>query len=427
MTPHCVVDPMECIYGIRSVRWERRTLPPPLPPPLVSAPSNGMSGASTSTIVSSEKILIISVAVLSTLLLLTALTLFFVCMKRRSANRRINQIQDFSSTFIDEKAIDISLKKQAIAISSASTLVPPPSNVHHRTRSAPVAFAQGSFKDRGRSDNDSQLHLTEDTYAESEDEIVLKRSLSSDSKYRVSTVSPQTSLCRGVSLNNHGTSGYISRSAPIDEEEGGQDHPDSDALPTPANIRYTDAEVFSRLSFSQEHSSASRFTPGTGYPAHRRSISSPMEFDPSQFPITANLFDFKRRQTGNGDGADSSDESDDDTASTLSSDGFNHLPAHQMHQNFEAHDPYSGCGDGTSMDENSIRDLRLVGGRGAPRHLQSQHGVTYTAPTMPAPTRLVEGIAFRRNAPLLPSRIMLPRMHGKQSASSADDIVDLDE
>ncbi|KAI8603597.1 hypothetical protein EDD21DRAFT_351712 [Dissophora ornata] len=432
MAPHCVVDPVECGFVIKSVRRYKRAAPPPSPVAVAfAAPSDGTSDASSTNVVRTENVMTITAAVLGSLLLVLALVLFSVCVKRKRAARRISQLQEFMPTFMDEKSTEEYFKKQATAVSSASTLVAPPTNVHHRTRSAPVAFAKGVRSSRDdRSENQTihgeqlqQISLTESDYAESENKVVLKRSLSRGSRNGTLTITvPATRLHRSVSLNNHGTSGYISRSPPIDEE-GIQDPSDADALPTPTKIRFAEGENSARPSLSREHNNPNRFSAGVGRRSHRRS-SSVMEFDPSQFTNTSVMFDSRRLPARTG--AESSDESDDDdTVSTASSDGFDHLPAHQKYQKFEAHNPYVGGGDKQELEDGN-NELEDVTAQGTFLRLQGQERAVYIAPPMPARTRAAEGIAFRRNEPMAPSRITPSRMHREQGTSPETDNVGLE-
>ncbi|KAG0372633.1 hypothetical protein BGX24_012792 [Mortierella sp. AD032] len=141
--------------------------------------------------------------------------------------------------------------------------------------------------------------------------------------------------------------------------------------------------------FPQHHSpsptpttpSSNRYSVNMGYHhnSHRGSITSAaMEFDPSRFSAMSVMFDAKRLfqrssypatssstpiapelQGGHPD----SDDSDDDTVSTSSSDGFDDLPPHQLSQHFESHNPYAvstittatGGGGGDKQDLNGDR------------------------------------------------------------------------
>ncbi|KAI7832608.1 hypothetical protein BC939DRAFT_433843, partial [Gamsiella multidivaricata] len=358
----------------------------------------------------SGNILIICAAVLGSLLLIVALILFYVCMKRRRAAHRIGHLQGFLPTFMDEKAADEYFKKQVTALPSASTFVPPPSSVHHRMRSEPADFTKGECVDRTNNNNRSdsseqfqQILLTEGTYSESDDEIALKGSLLSASRTRATTITiPTITLHRSVSLNHHRNLGYTSRSAPMNEESA-QDSQDTDPLPTSVKIRFADGQAPTRSSISKQYSSSNMFSASMSYPSHRRSSSSAMEFDLIQFSSSSTSFESKRH--ANHPHAVESDESDDDddAASTVSSDGFDHdhLPAHQIHQNFEEHSPY--ISDKQVLDEDQ-EVLRYAVAQHPSLSFRHSQGIAYSTPPMNVPIRVAQGIAFKGNPPIFPSR-----------------------
>ncbi|KAF9361799.1 hypothetical protein BGX26_011794 [Mortierella sp. AD094] len=421
---------MNYMYERRSVNRYKRAIPPQPPATAaIAAPTDGASDPHIEPMMPTEKVLIVSAAVLASLLLVVALILFYVCMKRRNASRRIGQLQEFLPSFADEKMTEEYFKKQNTTISSASTLVPPPTSVHHRTRSAPIAFTKGYYKGRSNSDSKNDDGPEEEfqqislagSYVESEDEIALKKSLSTGPRVRSLTVTiPSPTLHRSVSLNSHGTSGYISRSPPI-EEESTQDVSDTDPLPTAANLRFAEESCLTRSTNSRDHSNSSRFSAGLNYPSYRRSSSSVIEFDLSQLKTASNMSDTKRHPTRFN--AESSDESDDDdTISTASSDSFGHLPDHQKHHNFETHNPYVGSRD--KQESEGAKDTQGTVA-GPPPSQYIQRHVTYTSPPMLLPIRKVEGIAFKETAQPLPSRIMAPRTHGQQEMSRTTDDVEI--
>ncbi|KAG0212132.1 hypothetical protein BGX33_003861 [Mortierella sp. NVP41] len=401
--------------------------------------------------------LILTSAILGSLLLVVALLLFYVCMKRRQASRRrIGQLQDNSHLppYMDEEKSEKYFKHhhphhQIDTTSSASTLVSPPSNAHHRTRSAPIAFA---FAKGGRrhSDTTNNATITSATIAATttatfigqgqgrigrdpmmgqfqqislvseeteEDDVSLKRRSFSTSRdggdsyggyaglggsfgggghgstrNRAKTVAVPipvvSTLHRSVSLSNHGhahehSPGYYydSRRAPhVDDEEPPHDPHDADALPTAAHLRFAEGESpfvshysSSMSTFPQHHNPfhhsrdqhnipttttsnhSNRYSVGMGLHSHRGSISSAMEFDPSRFSTMSVMFDAKRLFTRSlvvpsptatagsrhPTGPPDSDDSDDESVSTSSSDGFNDLPPHQLSQHFESHNPYA--------------------------------------------------------------------------------------
>ncbi|KAF9129578.1 hypothetical protein BGW39_004016 [Mortierella sp. 14UC] len=141
----------------------------------LSSPSSTSSSPATTTTgtgaATKNTTLIMTSAILGSLLLLIALLLFYVCMKRRHASssasrRRIGQMQSDlmpNGGYEEEKSEKYYYKHQhqyhqhyqpqMDTTSSASTLVsPPPSYAHHRTRSAPIAFA---FAKDGRRHSDT--------------------------------------------------------------------------------------------------------------------------------------------------------------------------------------------------------------------------------------------------------------------------------
>ncbi|KAF8990178.1 hypothetical protein BGZ52_000326, partial [Haplosporangium bisporale] len=74
-----------------------------------------------------EHVLVIIAAVLGSILLVLSLILFYICMKRRRASRRIGQLQEFLPTFMDQEKTE-SYFKHATSTSSASSSPTTPSN-----------------------------------------------------------------------------------------------------------------------------------------------------------------------------------------------------------------------------------------------------------------------------------------------------------
>ncbi|KAG0060818.1 hypothetical protein BGZ89_011954 [Linnemannia elongata] len=156
--------------------------PAPIPdtPTLSSPPTSNTTTETTTAMATKNMTLILTSAILGSLLLLIASLLFYVCMKRRrhaasyrTRRGRVGQMQDgmpTSSSFLDadnekgggggKKSSEkyyyehqhqyhqYPVQHQIDTTSSASTLVAHPSNAHHRTRSAPIAFAfaKGAFR-----------------------------------------------------------------------------------------------------------------------------------------------------------------------------------------------------------------------------------------------------------------------------------------
>ncbi|KAF8983766.1 hypothetical protein BGZ46_009559 [Entomortierella lignicola] len=387
---------MAYIHIERSVGRYRRAAPPQPPATAnIVEPTNGTSNIESPKQV--EHILIVSGVALGSLLLVIALITFYVCKRRRRKSRRVGQLQE---PFMDEKKTEEYYKKQTTKVSSAPTLIQPV-NAHHRTRSLPIVSVNGVYKGRSNScvvrsdikngaDEQFQQISLGSTYDESDEEVALKRSLSTGLRDRSLTVTiPSPTLHHNVSLKSHGTYGYISRSPPI-EEETTQNVSDTDPLPTTAHFR-----------FGEEPCNSNRFSAGSNYPSYRRSSSSVIGFDPSEFKATGNMSETKRHPAHRDD--ESSDESDDDdTNSTASTESFDRMPAHQ--NNFETYNPYILDNDRHESDQTTHPAL-----------------YTYSPPKIPSPVRTVEGIAFRSAAQPVPSRIMVPRTHGKQEMGPIND------
>ncbi|KAF9990531.1 hypothetical protein BGZ75_001404 [Mortierella antarctica] len=404
----CGHERMDCPHVVRSITVRRRALPdPPITVKFVgTSDATSTPPLSTSSSGNTEKILIISAATCGSLLLVIALILFYICMKRRNAYRRkIGQLQEFAPAFLDDEKTDKYYQPSDLEkISPVATRGPaPPCNVHHRTRSAPVAFAKSVrknskssiSKDRHHPDREpsgpfQQISLVaeDDGFVESEDELALQRSLSTAVfRNRASTISVPNSvlstLHRSVSLNSHTNTGYISRSPPIDEEHA-QDPQDADALPTPTNLRFEEGEHISGASKTRDLAQPNRFSASMAYHTHRGSFSSAMEFDPSRFSTSSVMFDSKQLFPRSGR-ADSDDEDSDDASSSSSADGFDHLPPHQKPQSFETHHLYTGSGDKQDpLEEEGVDPMQQQQQRSHPHY--SQHAVDYTAPAVQEPT-----------------------------------------
>ncbi|KAF9966231.1 hypothetical protein BGZ70_002925 [Mortierella alpina] len=403
----CGLESLECIHAVRSVTSRKRALPDPPIAGIVAGTIDAASTPPQSTTPpprNTDKILIISAATCGSLLLVIALTLFYICIKRRNAaRRRIGQLQEFAPAFLDDEKPDKYYQTSGLEkMSSLSTRGPsPPCNVHHRTRSAPVAFAKSIrknskssvSKDRHHADREpsgpfQQISLAaeDDGFVESEDELALQRSLSTAVfRNRASTISVPnpilSTLHRSVSLNSHTNTGYISRSPPIDEEHA-QDPQDADALPTATNLRFEEGENLSGASKTRDLVQPNRFSASMAYHTHRGSFSSAMEFDPSRFSTSSVMFDSKQLFPRSGR-ADSDDEDSDDASSSSSADGFDHLPPHQKPQSFETHHLYTGSGD----KQDLLEDERVDPMQQQSSHPHySQHAVDHTAPAVQEPT-----------------------------------------
>lgn len=339
------LDPMDLIYEKRTSLFKRAP-EEPAPP----SPGTGDSNASNTAVIIG--------ATLGVLALIFVLSLFFCCMRKRRASRRIGQLQHFLPTFMDQEKTEKYFQQH----SSSSTLVVPGtnptstsgnkdptelSNAHHRVRSAPIAFAKGVTDHRNRQlERDGsmgqfqQISLgSEDVVTpphvhDQKDEVIPRRSLSnkgSSIRARASTITAPapvvSSLHRSMSLNKHSSRPINSRSNLEDEED------DED----PANAdRFAEGESLiapNRFSALLELSpadlnnlnNASRFS-ATSYNGGLDPV-----FDPTRFSTASVMFDAKRI-------SNLSTASSEDTVSTSSSDEFNdHLPPHQKHHSFHSH------------------------------------------------------------------------------------------
>lgn len=325
MATSCAVGPMECILYERRFLYKRA--PPEGHPPGAEPNSGGLP----------EKTVIIIAASVGSVVLILALALFYICMRRRRASRRIGQLAQFLPTFMDKEKTE----KYFQAHSSSSTLVPPePSNVHHRARSAPIAFAKGVTDHRNRQlERDGsmgqfqQISLISDDTVAGGDEP--RRSLSGSRQRASSSVAtPATpvvvsSLHRSVSLNKHERSSPTSRTAPTDfgSPEG------NEIIPGPNNSsRFAEGEPISRSSGSPDtnrYSAILDFNLNQGISPHHDDDDYGGPFDPARFSTASVMFDAKRMST-------MSQASSDDSVSTSSTDDL-HVPPHQKHHSFHSH------------------------------------------------------------------------------------------
>ncbi|KAF9142125.1 hypothetical protein BGX30_003311 [Mortierella sp. GBA39] len=341
------LDPMDLIYGNkRSSLFKRAPEEPPTTPPYGS---DGSKSANPAVIIG---------ATVGALALIFVLSLFYCCMRKRRASRRIGQLQHFLPTFMDQEKTEKYFQQH----NSSSTLVVPGTNptstsgskdpaqltnAHPRVRSAPIAFAKGVTDHRNRQlERDGSLGQFQQISLASEDavtpphvhdqkdEVIPRSSLSRSGgsiRARASTVTAPppvvSSLHRSISLNKHSSRPINSRSNLEDEEE------DEEA----ANAdRFAEGESLiapNRFSTLLELSpadlnninSANRFS-ATSYNGGLDPV-----FDPTQFSTASVMFDAKRM-------SNLSTASSEDSVSTTSSDEFNdHLPPHQKHHSFHSH------------------------------------------------------------------------------------------
>ncbi|KAF9571736.1 hypothetical protein EC968_000255 [Mortierella alpina] len=314
MAPSCVVDPMDCIFEKRSLTTLHKRAP--------TTPDHGSSSPD-----SANKVPVIIGATLGSLLLIFSLGLFYCCMRRRRASRRIGQLQQFLPTFMDKDQTEKYFQRHS---SSSTIVVAPsasekdkvdpsrPSNVHHRTRSVPVAFAKGVTDHRNREleregsmGQFQQISLTSEETVLGKEEATPRRSLSGGSaRARSSTVSAPapavvSTLHRSVSLNKHNSLRPINgRSGPMEEDE--------------------------------ERETTDKFAEGESLVAPNRfsamlDFDSVPDFDPTRFSTASVMFDAKRF-------SNMSTATSDETMSTSSSDEFNNsLPPHQKQHSFHSH------------------------------------------------------------------------------------------
>ncbi|KAF9108154.1 hypothetical protein BGX27_008449 [Mortierella sp. AM989] len=323
MAPRSInLDPMDSMYGSYIMHNLHKR-----------APDDGLTGTSPTV----SKTVIIACATAGSLLLILSVSLFYCCIRKRRASRRIGQLQRFLPTFMDQEKTEKYFQKQG----SSTTLVATPSskekelslpsNAHHRTRSVPIAFTKGVTDHRNRQlERDGslgqfqQISLISGETVLEKDEPEPRRSLSGKSAHaRTTTVaSPavvKSSLHRSVSLNKHSNQSAInSRSGPMEDEETSHlDNPD----------RFTEGES---LVAPNRFSTLLDF----GNDGNRFSVQSMVDmdpnFDPTRFSSASIMFDAKRHS--------SESVSSDDSVSTSSSDEFRrNLPAHQQQPPFHSH------------------------------------------------------------------------------------------
>ncbi|KAF9341976.1 hypothetical protein BGZ91_006225 [Linnemannia elongata] len=304
------LDPMDLIYdNKRSSLFKRAPEEPPKSPP----PPPGGDGSK-----SANPAVIIG-ATVGALALIFVLSLFYCCMRKRRASRRIGQLQHFLPTFMDQEKTEKYFQQH----NSSSTLVVPGTNptstsgskdptqltnAHPRVRSAPIAFAKGVTDHRNRQlERDGSLGQFQQISLASEDVVTPPH------------VHDQK--------DEHSSRPINSRSNLEDEEE------DEEA----ANVdRFAEGESLiapNRFSALLELSpadlnnlnNANRFS-ATSYNGGLDPV-----FDPTRFSTASVMFDAKRI-------SNLSTASSEDSVSESSSDEFNsHLPPHQKHHSFHSH------------------------------------------------------------------------------------------
>ncbi|KAF9913991.1 hypothetical protein BX616_009182 [Lobosporangium transversale] len=399
MAPSYIVDPMNSILERRSLPILHKRAPP----------SEGDTEGSSSN----NTAVIIGVSV-GSLLLILSLALFYWCIRKRRASRRIGQLQRFLPTFMDQEKTEKYFQNQG----SATTLVgstqgsekPPkglerPSNVHHRTRSAPIAFTKSVMDHRNRQlERDGSLGqfqqislVSEETMNEKESEH--KRTLSRRSAITRSITKPgaapaKSTLHRSVSLNKHNHEGtnYSRSEEPNVEEPEDSGHlgkfAEGESLVAPNRF-----SAF--LDFSQpieSLNSNNRFS-ATSF------IGVDPDFDPTRFSTASVMFDAKRI-------SNVSAASSDDTASISSEEEFRHnIPPHQQQPSYHSHynspieertreEAVFNFGDKQELDE----DEEVVVSQQQQQQQQQQ-------------PRVVQGYAGLQSYPRQPFYPALPQQH----------------
>ncbi|KAG0051719.1 hypothetical protein BGZ83_003388 [Gryganskiella cystojenkinii] len=291
-------------------------------------------------------------ASVGSLALVLALSIFYCCMRKRRASRRIGQLQRFLPTFMDQEKTEKYFKSQG---SSATLVVPAdpsqPSNVHHRTRSAPLALAKNGEQRTRQLERESSMSgpfqqislISEETVVEGGSP---RRSISG-ARARATTVNAAasvtvtppapvvSSLHRSVSLNKHSPSSPInSRSAPLmmdDEEDAHVGFPEGESLVAPNRFS-------ALLEFNDNRFSSASSTGGL----------DPDYQDPTRFSSNSGLFDAKR--ISNQSHVSSSDES---VSTNSSVDEFKkQLPPHQQHHSF--HTPDNSSHNNLANNNNNL-------------------------------------------------------------------------
>ncbi|KAG0345641.1 hypothetical protein BG004_003387 [Podila humilis] len=350
MAPSCVVDPIDCILYDQRVIFKRAPEDP------VSDPGGDASSSPNKTVV-------IVAASVGSVVLLLCLALFYICMRRRRASRRIGQLAQFLPTFMDKEKTEKYFQAQG----SSSTLVPPPepSNVHHRARSAPIAFAKGVTDHRNRQlERDGsmgqfqQISLLSEEYSKDNNDEALRRSTSLGTRQRSSSIAATaapaqvaavSSLHRSTSLNKHRSASPSGRTL-VAEDLYGSPPAGAEVIPGPNNTsRFAEGESVHNNNNNNNNNSHNMNGP---YDSNRYSAILDFKlnqglspdaddgllhheeddgtFDPTRFSTASVMFDAKRI-------SNLSTASSDDTMSTSSSDEFKHLPPHQKHHSFHSH------------------------------------------------------------------------------------------
>ncbi|KAG0292681.1 Homocysteine S-methyltransferase 1 [Linnemannia gamsii] len=317
MAPSCEVDP---IGGMLKTHSPVSPIYKRAPPP-----SKG----------SSDKIIIIVLVAVGSLLFILSLALFYYCVRKRRASRRIGRLQRFLPTFMDQENNGLYFQKQG----SSTTLVgadviskelSPPSNVHHKTRSAPIAITKdvawllehdmssGQFRDIPL--------VSKETVVETEKSVPRRSLFGRFARTRAPTVATpaltKSSLPRNISPNKHSSqSSTNSRSDPLVEEDANH------LVKFAAGESFVEPNLFSIFSdFS--------YTNGSNIDNNNRFsdksiIGVDPDFDPARFSNASVMFDATRIST-------IPSISSDESLSTITTDELrNSHPSHvtSVHEN----------------------------------------------------------------------------------------------
>ncbi|KAG0318647.1 hypothetical protein BGZ99_005570 [Dissophora globulifera] len=283
---------------------------------------------------------------------------------------QIGQLQRFLPTFMDQHKTEKYFHHRQ---NSSSTLVgasdqpgkdkqllSAPSNVHHRTRSAPIAFTKGVTDHRNRQlERDGSLGqfqqislISEETVLEKIDDDVdesLRRSLSGGSSRARSatvTVAPaqvKSSLHRSVSLNKHHQGTINSRLDPttmmLDEDESGVhvnqlgDNAEDNLVAPNRFSALLDFSQGANFNLNSNNSNNNDLSTGNNSKSNRYSDTSIVgidsDFDPTRFSSTSIMFDARRLSHISNLSDEDDEASPDDFRKTL--------PPHQQQPSFHSH------------------------------------------------------------------------------------------
>ncbi|KAG0071813.1 Homocysteine S-methyltransferase 1 [Linnemannia elongata] len=306
MAPSCEVDPIGCMRKTRSPGSLLHKRAPP--------PSEG----------SSDKVIIIVMASVGSLLLILSLALFYYCVRKRRASRRIGRLQRFLPTFMDQEKTSLYFEKQGSSTTLVGADTPSkelslPSNVHHKTLSAPIAFTKSTTwleHDMFLGQFQNVPLVCNETVMETEKSEPRRSLIGRFTHNRAPMVTTpaltKSSLYRSVSLNKHSSQSLAnSRSDPMDDKDTNHlgRFAEGESLVAPNR-----SPVFSDFDNPNGNNGAynNRFSDTT-------IVGVDPDFDPARFSNASVMFDAARIST----------ISSDQPLSTFSTDELrNNLPSH---------------------------------------------------------------------------------------------------